>query len=133
MTNLKGTGYRLPSEAQWEYAARGGTSSRYWSGDTDNDLLKVDWSGSNSDLRTHEVGELSANPFGLFDVHGNVAEFCEEWFQLHPNETNSALGAVVSHGTFKLTRGGLWGFSPNVCTSAGAVRVLNTGRCRAGC
>lgn len=68
-----GNGYRLPTEAQWEFACRAGTQTRYWTGDSDIDVRRA---GVFTSRATRKVGQLAANPFGLFDVHGNVWEWC---------------------------------------------------------
>jgi sulfatase modifying factor 1 len=68
-------GARLPLEEEWEYTCRADTQSRYWRGEEEADLAKVGWYESNSENRTHRVGEKPANPWGLYDVHGNVWEW----------------------------------------------------------
>lgn len=67
---------RLPSEEEWEYSSRAGTTSRFWSGDREKDLDLVGWYEKNSGGKTHPVGQKPANPWGLFDMHGNVREWC---------------------------------------------------------
>jgi serine/threonine protein kinase/formylglycine-generating enzyme required for sulfatase activity len=116
VTMLDGTGYRLPTEAEWEFFCRAGTTTKYWTGDTDENLPQAGWFATNSGDRTHAVGELKANPFGLHDVHGNVWEWVQDaWeptyygqFQekpaLNPYGPSSA-------GSQRVLRGGSW-FAP---------------------
>ena len=81
VTPLVGTGYRLPTEAEWEFACRVGTITRFWIGNRDKDVAGAGWFVDNSGHRMHAVGEQKSNPFGLFDMHGNVFEWVEDWWE----------------------------------------------------
>jgi serine/threonine protein kinase/formylglycine-generating enzyme required for sulfatase activity len=78
---LEGNGYRLPTEAEWEFACRAGTTTRFWTGDRDEDLERAGWFIQTSKARSHAVGELSANPYGLYDVHGNAWEWVQDCWE----------------------------------------------------
>ena len=82
LNSIEGTDkYRLPSEAQWEYAARAGTTTNYYTGDSTEDLSKAGWFFNNSGDKTHPVAMKIPNAWGLYDMHGNVVEFCQDQFR----------------------------------------------------
>ena len=79
-------GLVLPTEAQWEYACRAGRTTAFWSGGQEEDLAQVGWYVGNSEGRLHPVGKKPANSFGLHDVHGNVWEWCRDWFESYSKD-----------------------------------------------
>ena len=104
------TGYRLPTEAQWEFAARGGHGSPgnfTFSGS--NNAAEVAWHSANSGNRTHEVGRLRPNALGLYDMSGNVSELVWDWFGTYPSMAQTNPTGATS-GNFRMTRGGGWNF-----------------------
>jgi formylglycine-generating enzyme required for sulfatase activity len=102
--------YRLPTEAEWEFACRAGSTSAYSFGDG-RDLPDFAWNAEGSAGCTHEVGRLKPNDWGLHDMHGNVWEWCHDWygrrFYERSAETNP-IGPVVADGRRRVTRGGSW-------------------------
>ena len=109
--------YRLPTEAEWEYACRAGTSTRYSCGDELD--LACAWFRDNSDRQTHPVGEKRPNGWGLYDMHGNVWEWCSDWYGSgYYGGSPSADSEGPSTGSFRVSRGGSWDFSGRSCRSA---------------
>jgi formylglycine-generating enzyme required for sulfatase activity len=108
-----GTGYRLPTEAEWEYACRAGSASSYCFGDDPAQLGDHAWYQRNSEASTHEVGQLAPNAFGLYDMHGNVWEWCWDWYAPYPARA-AVNGSPTVHprgpedGRERVLRGGSW-------------------------
>jgi formylglycine-generating enzyme len=134
LSKKEGKTYRLPTEAQWEYACRAGTTTRFSSGD---DAAAAAKAGNFADPRMHppgtvlttEVGRFAPNPFGLYDMHGNVWEWCADHYQTdyyaHSptfDPTGPARGGNVT------LRGGCWGFGPSAGRSASRGRSSPTAR-----
>ena len=109
---ISGKSYRLPTEAEWEYAARSGGKDEKWAGTGDvKELDSLAWFGQNSDGHIHPVGKKKPNSFGLYDMSGNVYEWCSDWYNDQYYATSSASQGVPqgpASGTMRVFRGGSW-------------------------
>ena len=106
--NCNANGYRLPTEAEWEYACRARTTTPYYIGDS---VANAAWYSDNSNGRTHPVGEKQANAWGLHDMLGNVFEWCWDWKNYYPSDAQTDPKGGPSYGFGRVVRGGCWEYS----------------------
>jgi formylglycine-generating enzyme len=106
--NWNANGYRLPTEAEWQFAARGGNSSNNYTYAGSNTIDGVAWYTPNSSNTTHTVGTKAANELGLYDMCGNVWEWCWDWYGDYPGTAQTDYRGAAS-GTIRVVRGGSWG------------------------
>jgi formylglycine-generating enzyme required for sulfatase activity len=129
-----GFGYRLPSEAEWEYAARGGNQSQDYEYAGNNDLDKVGWHIGNSHGESKSVGLKLPNELGLHDMSGNVWEWCEDQWHADLSQAPNDGSAWVDspEGTSRVLRGGGWYFHARACRSNYRIDYLPTIRLEVG-
>ena len=117
-SDISGMPVALPSESQWEYACRAGSDATWCYGNDGNVFGEYAWYGSNSDQKTHRVGQKKPNNWGLYDIHGNVWEWCiwEDRGDGSRHNGNPSYGKFVPN--LQALRGGSWGDDPYSCRSA---------------
>jgi formylglycine-generating enzyme required for sulfatase activity len=116
--NAKSNGYKfaLPTEAQWEYACRAGSTTAYSFGDSEADLGNHAWYSANSEWKTHPVGQKKPNAWGLYDMHGNVWEWCADGYGNYADAAQTDPKGADS-GSSRVLRGGAWSSAPQYCHS----------------
>ena len=122
LSDREGVDYRLPTEAEWEYACRGGTTTVYSFGDSAADLSQYAWYTKNAwdERYAHRVGQKRSNPFGLHDMPGNVWEWCSDWYgDAYYGKSSSIDPQGPKTGSRRVYRGGSWRDDPGRCRSAG--------------
>jgi formylglycine-generating enzyme required for sulfatase activity len=125
--NWSAKGWRLPTEAEWEYTCKAGTTNDFYSGSLtneytislDSNLDKIGWYYDNSSDQTHPVGQKQANAFGLFDMSGNVYEWCwDRYSSTYYTNTTVTDPTGSSEGSLRLLRGGCWYYGADFCRGA---------------
>ncbi|HYN78108.1 MAG TPA: formylglycine-generating enzyme family protein, partial [Lamprocystis sp. (in: g-proteobacteria)] len=119
LSRQTGKDYRLPTEAEWEYACRAGTETRWSFGDDESALAEHAWFDTNSGGKTQPVGEKRPNPWGLYDVHGNVWEWVQDaWHDNYQGAPDDGSAWHDAEGEQRVVRGGSWGNQARYCRSA---------------
>ena len=119
---LTGKNFRLPTEAEWEFAARGGNQSQHFQYSGSNNLDDVAWYDGNSNSEPHPVGTKQPNELGLYDMSGNVWEWCNDWYEDYSSDAQTDPKGP-SNGSYRVFRGGGWGDVARDCRSS--IRIGN--------
>ncbi len=117
--SFQANGYRLPTEAEWEYACRAGTTTKYSFGNDARKLKTFTWYAANSAGKTHPVGQKKPNPWGLYDMHGNVAEWCNDFYsENYYRQSPEKNPKGTAKGKERVLRGGAWNSTPDSIRSS---------------
>ena len=114
LNQLTGKTFRLPTEAEWEYAARGGNKSQGYKYAGSNTVGDVAWYSNNSSSTTHAVGTKQANELGLYDMSGNMLEWCQDWYGSYSSGAQTNPTGPTS-GSYRVNRGGSWNRNAGAC------------------
>ena len=117
LNSLTGHNFRLPTEAEWEFACRGGNNSRGYKYSGSNDIDNVAWYDGNSGDQTHPVGTKASNELGIYDMSGNVWEWCSDWYADYTSHSQTNPKGPRS-GLYRVSRGGSWNDGARICRSS---------------